>query len=267
MATGNRIAWPLLAAAGWMSAGCGAADDERLTDETLGEAAHWSYLGDHGPERWGEIDVDFAMCATGTQQSPIDIPSSIAPGEFTALSFDYAPAPAAMVDNGHTIQVNLTEGANVLDVDGDTYALVQFHFHAHSEHSVDGVFTPLELHLVHRAENGDLAAVGVFLDLGAPNTPLSPVFDGIPTASLEPTPLAADLDPSDLLPTSRRGWGYTGSLTTPPCTEGVRWHVMSTPLQLSAAQLDAFTARHEINRRPVKQYSGTVTSGSSPQLL
>lgn len=154
MATGNRIAWPLLAAAGWMSAGCGAADDERLTDETLGEAAHWSYLGDHAPERWGEIDVDFAMCATGTQQSPIDIPSSIAPGEFTALSFDYAPAPAAMVDNGHTIQVNLTEGANVLDVDGDTYALVQFHFHAHSEHSVDGVFTPLELHLVHRAENG-----------------------------------------------------------------------------------------------------------------
>jgi carbonic anhydrase len=267
MATGNHMALALTAAAGWMSWGCSGSDDEDLADGTLHVSPHWSYDGELGPERWGELDIGFATCSSGTQQSPIDIPSHISPGDFSALTFDYAPAPATLVDNGHTVQVNLTDGASEVELDGDRYSLVQFHFHAHSEHSVDGVYMPLELHLVHRSAGGSLAVVGVFLEIGEVNAPLSPVFDGMQHASLDPLPVVTDVDPAALLPGSLRGWAYAGSLTTPPCTEGVRWHVMSTSLQVSAAQLDAFTKRHDTNRRPVMENAGTVSSGSLRQLL
>lgn len=261
MAAVNQSALALLMVAGWVGLGCSEADDDALVDEMLDASPHWSYHGDLGPESWGQLDVGFEACASGAQQSPIDIPAQIAPGDFSALTFDYAPAPATMVDNGHTIQVNLSEGASQLEIDGDSYSLLQFHFHAHSEHSVDGVHMPLELHLVHRAASGALAVVGVFLDVGAANAALSPVFDGMQQATIDPLPVAADVDPAQLLSSSPQGWAYLGSLTTPPCTEGVRWHVMSNALQISAEQLEAFTSRHPVSRRPVMQNTGTVTGG------
>lgn len=255
----------LLMAAAAMSLGCSEADDAELGDEPL-DVPHWSYHGDLGPESWGGLDATFETCASGAQQSPIDIPAQIAPGAFSALTFDYAPGPATVVDNGHTVQVNLTEGASTLEVDGVRYSLLQFHFHAHSEHSVDGVFMPLEVHLVHRAESGGLAVVGVFLDVGTANAPLAPIFAGMAGASSDPEPLAEDVDPAELLPSSLLGWAYAGSLTTPPCTEGVRWHVASSALQISAEQLEAFTSRHPVSRRPVMPNLGTVTSGLSAGL-
>lgn len=262
MATVDR-ALIALSAVACVGLGCSGADGENLAGHPLDEAPHWSYDGELGPERWHELDVDFTACGTGTQQSPIDIPAHVAPAEFDALRFDYAPAPATLADNGHTIQVDLTEGANVLELDGEDYSLLQFHFHAHSEHSVDGVHLPLELHLVHRGPGGALAAVGVLLDLGEPNAPLAPVFDAMATATREPALLPVDLDPAQLLPPSRQGWAYAGSLTTPPCTEGVSWHVMSTALQVSPEQLDAFTARHQTNRRPIKQNTSPLAGGSN----
>ncbi|HTV18370.1 MAG TPA: carbonic anhydrase family protein [Polyangiaceae bacterium] len=257
----------LSAAAGWMSMGCGGGEDAEPTDAASDDAtmeapARWAYEGELGPERWGQIDAEFAACGSGTRQSPIDIPADIAPGEFHSLAFDYAPAPATLVDNGHTMQVNLTAGASELAIDGEIYSLVQFHFHAHSEHAVDGTFKPLELHLVHRSASGALAVVGVFLDVGAENTALSPIFAGMASASLIPSALEADVDPSELLPASRLGWAYSGSLTTPPCTEGVGWHLMSSALQVSEEQLEAFTSRHHTNRRPVSANTGVVTGGS-----
>ena len=266
MTRGNRLRIALSAAAGWLAVGCGGAESG-AADQPLETAPHWSYAdGEHGPESWGDLHSEFATCATGTQQSPIDIPSHISPGDFGTLAFDYGPAPATLIDNGHTIQVNLMPGASQLDIDGDLHSLLQFHFHAHSEHAVDGVYMPLELHLVHRSESGALAVIGVFLDIGADNPALSPVFDGIENATANPSPLSVELDPSELLPGARQGWAYSGSLTTPPCTEGVNWHVMSTPIHISEAQLAAFTNRHDTNRRPVRLNAGTVTSGSSGRL-
>lgn len=269
MAALNHAALVSLAAAAAMSLGCSEADDTSLGEAPLDtplSAPHWSYHGDLGPESWGALDAAFEACGSGAQQSPIDISTQIAPGEFSALTFDYAPAPATMVDNGHTIQVNLMEGASLLDIGGDRYSLLQFHFHAHSEHSVDGVHLPLEVHLVHRSASGGLAVVGVFLDVGEPNAALAPIFDHMQGAGSEPLALAEDVHPEQLLPSSRLGWAYAGSLTTPPCTEGVRWHVVSSALQISEEQLAAFTSRHPVSNRPVMQNTGTVTSGLSLSL-
>lgn len=269
----QRQALPLmLAACGWV-VGCGGSDElgdvdtghEDTGHEDTGhltEPLHWSYAGEAGPERWGELGAAFATCGSGRQQSPIDIPTAITPGPLSALDFDYAPGPATIVNNGHTVQVGLTEGANVLAIDGEPYALLQFHFHARSEHAVGGVHAPLEMHLVHRSAQGELAAVGVFFEAGAEHGPLAPVFEGMDAASDEPLALAADLDPSELLPESRAGWTYSGSLTTPPCTEGVRWHLLSSHVTVSDAQLRRFTTIHELSSRPLMTNSSPITSGN-----
>ena len=262
----------VLAAFGWI-VGCGGSDELGDVDGTEVDAGevdtgsaheplHWSYAGEAGPERWGELGAAFATCGSGEQQSPIDIPASIVPGHLSALTFDYAPGPATIVNNGHTMQVGLTEGANVLEIDGEAYSLIQFHFHAHSEHAIGGAHAPLEMHLVHRSAQGELAVVGVFFEAGAAHGPLTPVFDGLIAASDEPVALVSDLDPGELLPASRDGWTYSGSLTTPPCTEGVRWHLLSSHVQISDAQLGYFTAVHEISHRPVMTNTSSITSGN-----
>jgi carbonic anhydrase len=248
--------------------GCGGSDEVGDGDtheedtEITAEPLHWSYAGEAGPERWGELGAEFATCGSGQRQSPIDIPTSIAPGHLSALEFDYAPAPATIVNNGHTVQVGLTEGANVLSIDGERYALLQFHFHAHSEHAIGGVFAPLEMHLVHRSAQGELAVVGVFFEAGAEHGALAHVFEGMSTASEAPLSLSLDVDPGELLPASKEGWTYSGSLTTPPCTEGVRWHLLSSHVQVSETQLGRYTAVHELSRRPVMTNTSEITSGN-----
>ena len=263
----QRQALLVLAAIGWM-VGCGGDDaiDDVDADhddtESAAEPLHWSYAGEAGPERWGELGTEFVTCGSGERQSPIDIPTSIAPGHLSALEFDYAPGPATIVNNGHTMQVGLTDGANVLNIDGESYALLQFHFHAHSEHAIGGVYAPLEMHLVHRSARGELAVVGVLFEAGAEHGPFAHVFEGMSTASEAPISLSLDVDPSELLPASRDGWTYSGSLTTPPCTEGVRWHLLSSHVQVSETQLARYTAVHELSRRPVMTNTSAITSGN-----
>jgi carbonic anhydrase len=238
---------------------CGSSNDPQSAPPAT--PVHWTYEGLEGPEHWGELATDYAACASGTHQSPIDIPASIPAAPLDALAFHYAAAPATIVDNGHTVQVNLTDTTNELTIDGEAYSLVQFHFHAHSEHAVGGQYKPLEMHLVHRSASGGLAVVGVLFEMGAANAALSAVFDTMGSATGQAMDLAAALDPSALLPDTTEGWAYSGSLTTPPCTEGVKWHVLSRTLQVSEAQLEAFTSRHEISYRPAMENSSTVTSG------
>ena len=263
----QRRALGIVRAAVALLMGCGGADEVgELGEETdsghESEALHWSYDGEAGPERWGELGSEFAACAVGEQQSPIDIPSAIAPGPLRALRFDYAPAPATIMNNGHTVQVALAEGASELTIDGEPYSLLQFHFHAHSEHAVGGRHAPLEMHLVHRAAHGGLAVIGVFLEPGAAHLALSPVFDRMSVVGAEPESLPADLDPAELLPTSTDGWAYSGSLTTPPCTEGVKWHLLSSVVEISDTQLGHFTAKHESSRRPLMVNTSPITSGN-----
>jgi carbonic anhydrase len=249
--------------------GCGSDDNSNKgSEETPATTTtpttttpHWTYEGLEGPTHWGELDAQFATCGTGEEQSPIDIPAAVAPGALSALSFQYGATPATILDNGHTVQVSMTGSDNKLSIDGEQYSLLQFHFHAHSEHAVNGEYKPLEMHLVHKSDAGALAVVGVFFDVGAENAALSSVFDTMGSATSDPAALASDVNPSELLPEAKDGWTYAGSLTTPPCTEGVKWHVLSHSLELSAEQLEDFTAKHELSYRPVMTNSSVVTSG------
>ncbi len=216
--------------------------------------AHWGYEGAEGPEHWGSLDPGFAACSDGREQSPIDL-TGAEPGALSEIAFDYAPSPISILNNGHTIQVDYQPGSAIV-LDGTRYGLVQFHFHHRSEHTVDGADFPLEMHLVHASADGALAVVGVFLEEGEANEALAPVWRGLPA---EPGPAAiieGSLDANALLPERRTTWRYAGSLTTPPCTEGVSWLVMTDPVTASSEQIEAFRTLFPVNNRPVQPLNG-----------
>lgn len=220
----------------------------------LAEEVHWGYEGEHGPAHWGEMDPAYTLCATGLEQSPIDI-AATAPLNPADLAFAYQPSGLTIVNNGHTIQANYKAGSTV-QIDGRPYELLQFHFHRPSEHTVDGGDLPMELHLVHRNDTEGLAVVGVFLVEGAENAALAPVFDHMPAEEGEPETIeGVTIHAADLLPADQRYWRYDGSLTTPPCSEAVKWHVMQTPVEVSAAQLAAYEAIFHLNARPVQPFN------------
>ena len=214
--------------------------------------AEWSYEGATGPAYWGELDPDYALCATGKEQSPVAIPSS-APLTPANLGYQYQPSSVNIFNTGYTIQVNYDAGST-LTLEGDTYELVQFHFHAHSEHTKDGQTAPMELHLVHRNAAGQLAVVGVWLTQGSANAAYAPVLKHLPTTEDEPQPVPGETVNADaLLPAERSYYGYNGSLTTPPCTEGVKWVMLGQMVELSAAQINAYTSIFDANFRPVQR--------------
>lgn len=216
---------------------------------TVAQAPHWEYMGEDGPDHWGELDRVYDACATGSAQSPIDLKNAMAK-DLAALAPTYQAAAISAVNNGHTIQVNVPAGSSLI-VEGVPYALAQFHFHHPSEHTLNGVSFPLEVHLVHKSASGSLAVVGVFFKVGAANTALAPLFADLPEENKTVTS-AATIDPAQLLPSERLYFKYPGSLTTPPCSEGVKWHVFQTPIEISQAQLDAFASRFAMNARPIQ---------------
>ena len=218
------------------------------------EDVHWSYEGDTGPEHWGTLSPDFATCAKGVEQSPVDIPPTAAlnPADIT---FSYRPGAVTIFNNGHTIQVNYDPGSS-LTLNGVKYDLVQFHFHAASEHAIGGQHEPMEIHFVHRNAQGGLAVVGVLLKSGSENAAYAPIFQNLPPQASQPAPVAgASVDANQLLPAQRTYWRYNGSLTTPPCTEGVKWLVMNTPVEVSDAQIAAFTSIFKNNERPMQPFN------------
>ena len=238
-------------------ASCG--EDEEtatVTDETEAteaEPVDWSYSGDTGPAHWGSLNPDYVECSQGTEQSPIDLSGGA--GRPPALEVDYGSSPLALTNNGHSVEATV-EGNNAISLDGASYTLDQFHFHAPSEHTIDGEALPLELHFVNLAEDGSAAVLGVLVSEGEENPAWSGVTDGLAntinegdTAELGPTDLAGLL-PAD--PANAERWSYPGSLTTPPCTEGVAWTVFADPIEMSAAQIAAFRAAYDGNARPVQ---------------
>ena len=220
-----------------------------LWGDSAGEV-QWGYEGDRGPAHWGSLDQAFSTCGAGTAQSPIDLAGGTG-GDFAAIEFDYGARLATVVNTGHTIQVNVDPGSGIIL--GDTrYELLQFHFHHASEHTVGGVRLQMEMHLVHRSDRGALAVVGVLLGEGAANEALAPIWARIPSHAGSAEAVPDVVDAEVLLPEPRTAWRYRGSLTTPPCTEGVSWIVMSEPVTLSAAQIAAFGALYAHNFRPVQ---------------
>lgn len=227
-----------------------AADIPKGSSNPTAAAACWGYEAHNGPALWGSLDPAFAACALGEAQSPIDLTGGRSAG-LAPIEFDYRPARIAVENTGHTIQVNADFDSFIV-LDGVRYALRQFHFHRGSEHLVDGICLALELHLVHRSEDGALAVVGVLFEEGAAHNALSPVWAHLPAEPGAARAVAGEFDPASLLPARRTAWRYRGSLTTPPCTEGVAWAILTEPLSMSKAQIAAFAAIYPRNRRPVQ---------------
>ena len=227
------------------------------------EHAHWTYSGATGPSKWSTLEEDFGTCASGKAQSPIDIRhDAVHDARLAAIQFSYQPAALKIVDNGHTIQVDYPPGS-FITVGDRRYQLVQFHFHHPSEEKIDGRGFDLVAHLVHKDAAGKLAVVAVLFTPGAANPLLDTLWSHAPAdANHESAPDATRINAADLLPADRSYYSFTGSLTTPPCTEGVSWFVLRHPGSLSSPQVDAFAARYPMNARPVQPLNGRDISAS-----
>jgi len=219
-----------------------------------GEIPHWAYNGAGGPQSWASLKPEFSLCANGQRQSPIDIRGGLAV-DLEPVRFDYQTSRFAVVDNGHTVQVNLAQG-NAIEIGGKRYELQQFHFHRPSEERIDGRQFEMSLHLVHRNDQGELAVVGLLFDKGAPHPVLQQVWNNLPLEKNSESSATNPIELSDLLPADRRYYTYMGSLTTPPCSEGVRWIVMRQPVTLTKEQIDIFARMYPMNARPVQAIAG-----------
>ena len=227
-----------------------------------GHIVHWGYEADDGPDTWSSMNPEWSLCAEGVEQSPIDLATATeielsgmeidTPSEQEVTVLNQAGVIDAL-DNGHTIQIN-TKSAERMTVGDETYGLVQFHFHAPSEHTVDGEHFPMEMHFVHQADDGALAVVGVLIEESAQNPGIAPLWaqltdaPGTETTVQIPAEFGEHIFSGD--PTGV--YHYDGSLTTPPCSEGVRWYVRKTPTQFSKDQIAAFTSIYDHNNRPVQ---------------
>jgi carbonic anhydrase len=213
--------------------------------------SHWTYEGAEGPEHWGELKEEYAACSKGLMQSPVDLSEADASGAI-AFTVDYKPVPLTIFNNGHTVQFNITDGGKLTE-NGVDYPLVQVHFHAPSEHTVKTTHMPLEAHFVHKAADGTLSVLGSFIEEGPENAALAAVLKHLPEQAGEPTTFAdTTIDPNALLPQKRGIYRYMGSLTTPPCSEGVNWHVFSEPVTASKEQIETLTKVLHMNARPVQ---------------
>ena len=224
-------------------------------------AAHWAYNGAGGPEQWGGMKPEFSACATGSRQSPIDIRSGVRV-DLEPIQFDYRPTGFRVVDNGHTIQVNVG-GGNSIEVQGRRYDLLQFHFHRPSEERIDGRQFDMVAHLVHKDPEGRLAVVAVLLDRGSAHPLVQTVWNNLPLEKNTEVAASAALDMTNLLPADRRYFTYMGSLTTPPCSEGVLWMVMQQPVPIAVDQVNVFSRLYPMNARPIQQASGRLIKQSN----
>lgn len=218
------------------------------------EKAHWGYGVQNGPAHWSAMSDKFKTCGTGKHQSPIDIPKAAGAGD-AKITFDYHPGKATVVNNGHTIQVNVAKG-NTLKIGKRSYRLVQFHFHTPSENTVDGLHYPMETHLVHADSKGRLAVVALMVRIGE-----SGLIDRVPRPTeVNDMKSAGNINPADLLPGNKNHYAFTGSLTTPPCSEGVNWFVMKQPVEATNATVAEFYSILGANNRPINPRNGRQIS-------
>jgi carbonic anhydrase len=217
---------------------------------------HWSYDGEGRPDNWAKIDPKNTVCGSGQRQSPIDIREGIKV-DLEPIQFDYRPSTFRINDNGHTVQVDV--GDSRLTLTGKTYELVQFHFHRPSEEKINGRRFDMVAHLVHKADDGALAVVAVLLERGQENAFIQTLWNNLPLEQKTPvSPPSLVIDPLALLPAGRDYYTYMGSLTTPPCSEGVLWMVMKQPVQVSADQIAIFSRLYPNNARPIQPSAGRL---------
>ncbi|MCL1635602.1 carbonic anhydrase family protein [Luteimonas sp. SX5] len=216
-----------------------------------GHPKHWGYEGEVGPEHWQEFEADFGVCSSGRNQSPIDLHNFIE-ADLPRIAFDYKPGGHQVVNNGHAIQVNYSPGSKIT-VDRIDFELKQYHFHSPSENTIGGKSFPMEAHFVHVDADGNLAVVALMFEEGASNRALEQVWPHVPRVENGKAALAPSVAAADLLHGDRDYYRYEGSLTTPPCSEGVRWFVLKRAAKADAGQLAMVReALGHANNRPVQ---------------
>jgi len=211
----------------------------------------WSYSGNTGPSHWGDLSKKYEMCKIGKNQSPINISNEIKAG-LTPLNIYYNVKAYEFLNNGHTLKAKIKNGAK-LYIDGKEFKLLQFHFHTPSENTIEGKYFPMEAHFVHASKNGELAVVSVMFKEGKKNPALQKLINNMPIhKGMEKNICDANLKAKDLLPQNLDYYRFNGSLTTPPCTEGVRWFVLKTPVEMSKEQIKEFEKVMGKNNRPTQ---------------
>jgi carbonic anhydrase len=231
---------------------------------TGGWRTPWSYEGAKGPDHWGALDPEYAACNAGHEQSPIDI-TSATKGALPAVRFAYKNGPVRIINNGYTaVRVNYPPGNGNFVILGDTrYELTQFHFHHPSEEYVHGKPYAMAAHLMHASSDGKVAGVVVLLRAGVANATVQRLWDHMPqTPGTEHQIAGLVINPAGLLPREFGYFTYAGSQTAPPCTEGVTWIVLKTPVEVSAAQIAAFATLYAHDVRPVQPLNGRVVKES-----
>lgn len=254
-----------------MACGPPAHDEGEHVDEAENDSlgkVYWGYAGDVGPEHWADLSPEFALCREGVEQSPIDLTGAVPIEDVgierrlgtEVLTFEQRARVMDLVDNGHTIQVT-TDVPMALDLGDTRYELVQFHFHAPSEHTIDGEHAPLEVHFVHTSASGELAVIGVLIEEGEHDALAEPIIAALPDGPGDERRVEnLDLDMNDLRPLPKRYYRYRGSLTTPPCSEGVEWIVMAEKRQISSEQMATIVSHLHDNNRPVQPLGARTIS-------
>jgi carbonic anhydrase len=257
----RRRTWPLTAAP--VAQRQAAAGRRRGKGRAGAREIYWDYEGTGAPDKWGKLKPEYATCANGKRQSPIDIRDG-ARLALEPIRFDYKPAPLRIVDSGHTVQVNYAEGSSIV-VAGERFELMQFHFHKPAEERIDGRAYDMVAHLVHRSLDGRLAVVAVLFEAGEqPNAFIDALWPHLPLeAGREVMPADVAIDINAMLPEARSYYTYMGSLTTPPCSEGVLWLVLKAPVPVSREQVGVFGRLYSMNARPVQPANGRLIKESN----
>jgi len=226
----------------------------------------WSYEGARGPDHWSELDPTYAACNAGKEQSPIDIRNA-EKAQLSAITFEYRARPLEyLINNGFTIRVNYhdrPDDGGFLVVAGKRYQLTQFHFHRPSEEYVNGKPYDMVLHLMHAAADGEIAGVAVFIKAGHTNSTIQQIWAHMPKAESKEIAIpGVEINPAGMLPHDLGYYAYTGSVTAPPCTEGVKWFVLKTPIEISREQINAFAALYPHDVRPLQRLNGRIVKES-----
>ena len=224
---------------------------------TAQSAAPWDYAGKHGPLGWGKLDPAYRACSQGHEQSPIDLRGAHLNKTLEPIQFHYISGPVTLENDGHTIVAKVNSGSYIV-ADGVRYELVEFDFHHPSEEAVQGKLTDMDVHMLHKSADGKFAAIAVRMseDRDSPNAVLAMLWPHIPKTPMTSEKVPDMVNVGGFLPTDRGYWTYTGSLTAPPCTEGVRWFVFEEAVTVNREQLRSFTALFRMNSRPLQDTHG-----------
>jgi len=231
--------------------------------QNAADAVHWDYVGKYGPINWGKLDPSFKACGNGKEQSPVDLRGAKRNKALQPIEFHYISGPVEVVNDGHTIHVNVAPGSYIVS-DGVRYDLTEFNFHHPGEEAIKGRLSDVSVHFVHKSADGKYAVIAVLLneDINTPNALISTLWTNLPKAAGQTEKISDSLNAGGLLPGSRAYWTYTGSLTVPPCTEGVKWFVMQQPLTIGRGQLKILATMFPISSRPLQDLHGRKIEAS-----